>query len=99
MRVLRTLSFCLALVGASRAARAHVVTVDGSEADWSTRVPANSNVGIVARAAGNTGEYIFLDASGDRRTDAPSTANQDILRFQTTADATNLYFLIRAVGA
>jgi hypothetical protein len=82
-------------------ARAHTVVADGVTAEWSTRDASTSstaNVGIIVRDVGLTGEYVFIDAQGDVRTDLGSASEQDIVRFAVTADADSLSFLIRSAG-
>src|SRR5687768_108032 len=82
-------------------AEAHPVVVDGITSDWSSRNTPFANMGIVARDGQQRGEYIFVDAAGDERTDLTgSTAvEQDIRRFQVTADADSISFLVRTTGA
>lgn len=82
-------------VSLAATAHAHDVTVDGNVTDWSARLPPYNNLGIIVRDAAGSGEYVFDDAAGDVRTDAPVTPEQDITRLQVTANATTLYFLVR----
>ncbi|MBE2248082.1 MAG: lamin tail domain-containing protein [Myxococcus sp.] len=90
---MRTLT--VALVALALPALAYPVTVDGVGTDWSTRVPPAGNSGLVVRNAASQGEWVFVDAPGDQRTDAPSTTEQDIQQVRITGDATNLYVLVR----
>jgi hypothetical protein len=69
-------------------------TVDGSAADWSTRVPPFDDMGIIVRNAAQDGEYVFLDAMGDHREDLGATQPVDLRRVAFTADDENLYALI-----
>lgn len=84
---------------AAPAAFAHPVVVDGATSEWSSRAPSHANLGIVARDAMSTGELIWLDATGDARTDL-STPEEgaDLVRVAVTADATSLYFRLEAAG-
>lgn len=78
------------------AAEAHPVTVDGSAAEWLTRLPNADNLGLVARNAAGQGEYIWRDALADTRTDlATPEVVADIAAFQVTGDATGVGFLLR----
>ncbi len=77
-------------------AAAHPVTVDGSAAEWLTRLPNAGNVGLVARNAQGFGEYIWRDALADTRTDVSTPEIvADIAAFQVTGDATGVGFLLR----
>ncbi|MFO0593260.1 MAG: MYXO-CTERM sorting domain-containing protein [Polyangiaceae bacterium] len=77
-------------------ASAHPVTVDGVASEWSTRLPNADNLGIIARSATGTGEFIWRDAPADTRTDlATPEVIADIITFQATGDATGVAFLLR----
>ena len=83
------------VVSLASVARAHPVTVDGDRSDWLDRAPAEVNTAVVARGAGPVGELIWSDPSGDERTDFASPDGRvDLVSFATTADTTNLYFLV-----
>src|SRR3954451_15639453 len=84
---------------AAGSAAAHTVTVDGNANEWSARTLPFHNLGIVARSAGPSGEYVFDDAPGDQRTDLGPALNLDIVSFHVSADAAGLYFLIRVAQA
>jgi MYXO-CTERM domain-containing protein len=94
----RLIGFLLAgaaLAGPS-GALAHPVTVDGSTAEWLTRLPNANNLGIIARNAAGVGEYIWRDPAADTRTDiAMPEAAADIIAFQVTGDANGIGFLLR----
>ena len=90
--------FVLALAPAT--ALAHPVVVDGSPAEWLTRAPNHANLGIVARDAASEGELIWLDPTGDSRTDLVTPEEgADLVRVAITADRTALYFRLEAAGA
>lgn len=94
------LLFGLLLAGAALAApgvaAAHPVTVDGSAAEWLTRLPGADNLGLVARDAQGHGEYVWRDALADTRTDiATPEVVADIAAFRVTGDATGVGFLLR----
>ncbi len=75
-------------------AHAHPIVVDGDASDW-FGTPANHvDLGRVARDALQRGEMVWLDATGDERTDFASPDGQaDLGLFAVTADATHVYFL------
>jgi cysteine-rich repeat protein len=89
------LAACLAPV----TARAHLVTVDASPADWVVPLPAgpaNGNLGRLGTTATYAGEYVWWDKSGDTRTDlANPETRADLTEFAVTADTTYLYFKAR----
>jgi MYXO-CTERM domain-containing protein len=94
---MRFLSFFCALTISSPAA-AHPVVVDGAVADWMVRSPASANLAIVARDATSRGELVWLDATGDQRTDLGTAPEADLTSFAVTADATNIYFRASVAG-
>ena len=67
---------------------AHPITVDGSIDEWSTRSPEAANLGLVARNSSAQGELIWLDATGDARTDMVHELQADIISMALTADTT-----------
>ncbi len=83
------------ILGVGSRAFAHGVVVDGAATEWSTRAPTGANLGLVVRDAAEQGEYVWLDAARDTRTDlvSPETG-ADLQSFAVTADATNLYFRV-----
>lgn len=83
----------LALTLLSVDGQGHVVTVNGSAVDWWGSLPTNNNTGHIARYTGNYGEYVWKEVAGDDTSTAFS--GSDITEFRVTADATNLYFLVR----
>src|SRR5262245_34745987 len=94
-RLLRPVAAAVVLL-AGRRALAHPVSVDGDPSDWFTRVPNAQNLGIVARDAQGRGEYVWLDATADTRTDlATPEVVADIVAFQMTGDPAGLSFLLR----
>jgi hypothetical protein len=88
-----TLSACLLW---ATMASGYTITVDGDASDWLLEAPLNVNNGHIARDAALRGEYIWTDAEGDERTDfgAPDS-RVDITELRVTADAANIYFMIR----
>ncbi len=92
-------ALCAAVL-AGGAARAHPVTVDGSAAEWSSRVPNADNLGLVARNASSEGEYVWLDNNADTRTDLASPENDaNITRVQYTGTSAGLAVLVRLNSA
>lgn len=74
----------------------HSVMVDGLVTEWSTRVAPISNLGMVCRAPGGAGEFIWTDATGDARIDLSNPENAaDLTALQITGTATRLYILAR----
>lgn len=86
------------------------ITVDGSDTDWAAfgtgscpALPASNSgssldgIHVDCGLGLNGGtEWVWTDASGDERTDfATPDSRVDITQFRVTADATNIYFLIR----
>lgn len=71
---------------------AHSITVDGGASDW-VGTPASQ----VHATTVSQGEWIYTGESGDVRTDpsALSRPNYDLTEVRLTADATNLYLLVR----
>ncbi|TAK18990.1 MAG: hypothetical protein EPO40_35555 [Myxococcaceae bacterium] len=95
-RSLLAAAFALSVSALTGAALAHPVTVDGSAADWSSRVPTADNLGLVARNASSAGEYVWLDNAADARTDLATPENDaNITRVQYTGTATGLAILVR----
>ncbi|APR82311.1 BNR repeat domain protein [Minicystis rosea] len=80
----------------SALAAAHPVTVDGEPTEWLTRAPNGPNLGLIARGANGSGEYIWRDATSDTRTDllTPEVV-VDIAAFQVTGNAAGIGFLVR----
>ena len=100
----RSLSLSLSLVvgllsAAPAPALAHGVVIDGSATDWTTRAPNGPNLGLLARSATSSGEFVWVDARLDARTDFATPEPTDFTRFAVTADATNVYFLIELGAA
>ncbi|MCM2334072.1 MAG: hypothetical protein NDI82_08990, partial [Anaeromyxobacteraceae bacterium] len=90
------LAVLLAVALQPGAARAHPVTVDGSAAEWGWRDAGFPSSSQVRRTPGGAGELIWVDAIGDARTDLASPEwDADILSFEVTGDAANLYLLVR----
>jgi hypothetical protein len=86
----------IALAGPVLLASAHPVTVNGSSADWQARAPAFENTGIVTRNAAEDGEYNWSDRAQDERIDfASPDPRVDMTNVRFTADATNLYGLVK----
>ncbi|MDO9022945.1 MAG: lamin tail domain-containing protein [Deltaproteobacteria bacterium] len=95
-RSLVAVAFALGVTALSGAALAHPVTVDGSAAEWSARVPTADNLGLVARTASSTGEYVWLDNAADARTDLAAPENDaNITRVQYTGTPAGLAILVR----
>ncbi len=71
---------------------AHSVTVDGNAGDWVGTPPAQ-----VHDTAISAGEWIYRGEAGDVRGDPSGTieTNADITEVRFTADASNLYVLVR----
>ncbi len=81
-------------------AHAHPVTVDGNVGEWLARQPNVANLGIVARDASENGEFVWLDAVGDARTDLASPEEKaDIVSLAMTADVANLYVRTELVAS
>ncbi|HEV8325625.1 MAG TPA: lamin tail domain-containing protein [Myxococcota bacterium] len=81
-------------------AAAHTIVVDGAATDWVMAQPTNLNTGHIGRNATGQGEYVWNDPTGDERTDfAPGAgmpdAAVDIDQVAITADAANLYVIVR----
>jgi MYXO-CTERM domain-containing protein len=89
----------LALTMTASSAFAHPITVDGDPADWIARAPSSANLAIVARDRSQRGALVWLDATGDARSDLGDPAQVDITRFAMTADATNVYFRVDVAGS
>ena len=71
------------------------VTVDGDSSDWLLPAPLNLNTSHIARDDGLRGEYIWVDVSGDERTDfGLPDGRVDINEARITADSSNLYIMI-----
>ncbi len=99
MSVSRWVLVCVVLATfSSTRAHAHPVTVDGTFGDWLDRAPMGANLGIVARNSSGSGELVWVDATGDVRTDLASSSIGDLTRFALTADATNLYVRLEYAG-
>jgi len=95
-RSLLAAAFALGVSALAGTALAHPVTVDGSAADWSSRVPTADNLGLVARNASSAGEYVWLDNAADARTDLATPENDaNITRVQYTGTPTGLAILVR----
>jgi len=74
---------------------AHTITVDGDPSDWVMTPPASSNTGAIGRSLSLAGEYVWLDAGADERTDFASPDTRvDIREVRITADATRLHVLV-----
>jgi len=71
---------------------AHPITVDGNAADWVGTPSATVHATVTS-----AGEFIYTGESGDVRNDPSGTieSNADITEVRMTADATNLYILVR----
>src|SRR5690349_4691297 len=98
MRIRPLLAFASLGLALPATGSAHTVAADGASLEWSTRTTPADNMGIIARTATGAGEYIFIDALGDQRTDLGASTEQDIRRFAVTADADSISFLIRSAG-
>jgi MYXO-CTERM domain-containing protein len=99
--VIAALAVSISLALAPPLAEAHPVAADGVTTEWSARTTPFSNQGVIARDATATGEYIFVDAAADERTDLSAGAaapDVDLRRFAVTGDADSLSFLIRTTG-
>lgn len=86
----------IAIAGTGTAS-GHAITVDGSGADWAgVTPPTQENLGSIARNDSSDGQYIWIDAASDARTDlsSPELA-RDLVELRITGDATNLYFYAR----
>ena len=92
--ILAGLFVCASLIPG---ARAHVVTVDGNPADWFPREDLTVfNQGILATNAMRHGQYVWLDAPGDERTDFNSPDHEvDLREFRITASNPGMYILAR----
>ncbi|HEV8320358.1 MAG TPA: lamin tail domain-containing protein, partial [Myxococcota bacterium] len=78
------------------AAAAHTIAVDGVATDWTMAAPTNLNTGHIGRDALFQGEYVWNDPTGDERTFfATPDGRCDIDTFAVTADATNLYVMVK----
>jgi hypothetical protein len=92
---LRSLCLLIALAAAP-ATWAFPVTVDGDPSEWTLPAPADFNTGHIVRSASEQGAFVWTDAIGDERTDfASPDARVDMTEVAITADATNLYVLVR----
>ncbi|MBX7246441.1 MAG: hypothetical protein K1X53_13170 [Candidatus Sumerlaeaceae bacterium] len=80
------------VLGGTSTGFAHAITVDGSASDWTGSAPSQ-----IHDASYSNGEWIYKGESGDSRTDPvdPSDSNFDLTEVRLTADATNLYVLVR----
>ncbi len=76
----------------------HPVVVDGNPAEWTLAVPPSVNLGHIARNGAGEGEYVWIDAPGDERTDFANSSNVDILQIRVTSDSNNIYFLVEMAG-
>ena len=73
---------------------AHSIVVDGDATDWIMPRPPTVNLGHVARSSLSEGEYVWIDAQGDERTDFSFLDSQvDLVELRMTADPDNLYLL------
>jgi len=104
-RTLATLTTCMVLLISTLIAvnvGAHPVTVpDTSRAEWFAQGPSASNIGAIVRDTANRGEFVWSDAKRDQRIASTSgatgviTREADLVRFNTTADTSNLYFMAK----
>ena len=78
------------------------ITVDGDPSDWTGTAPT-----VVNTATVSSGEFIWNDTAGDDRGDGAYTYPTstdfppglfDILEIRLTADAQNLYFMVRVAN-
>ena len=84
------LAACLAW---SATAQAYTIAPDGDPVDWLLSAPADVNTGHIARDFTGIGEYVWLDAEGDERTDfATPDGRVDMVEVRTTSDGFFLYF-------
>jgi uncharacterized repeat protein (TIGR01451 family) len=79
---------------------AHPVTVsDGSRLDWFGLGPSGKNIGVLSHNTATQGEFVWADGRGDQRMTPTFTNNLtreiDLVRFNVTADTSNLYFLAK----
>ncbi|MBI5573259.1 MAG: lamin tail domain-containing protein [Elusimicrobia bacterium] len=74
-------------------------TIDGSDADWTGTPPSEVNRGVIS-----ANEWIWKDKISDERVDGGTSGtppedsvdkNYDITEFRVSADANNVYFLVR----
>jgi hypothetical protein len=72
--VIAALAVSISLALAPTLAAAHPVVADGVTTEWSARTTPFANQGVIARDATSTGEYIFVDAATDERTDLTAGA-------------------------
>lgn len=99
------LTLCLALlVGLllTMTAGAHPVAVtDSTRGDWFGNGPPASNIGTIVRDSTFRGEFVWTDAKADQRVASPVgatgniTPEADLIKFNVTADTSNLYFLVK----
>ena len=99
------LTLCLALlVGLllTMTAGAHPVAVtDSTRSDWFGKGPPASNIGTIVRDSTGRGEFVWTDAKADQRVASPVgatgniTPEADLIKFDVTADTSNLYFLVK----
>ena len=72
---------------------AYTITVDGNLSDWLLPAPTTQNLGHIQRDSSGRGEYIYLDASNDERTDFFNPDPQvDLVLLRITGDSNNIYF-------
>jgi uncharacterized repeat protein (TIGR01451 family) len=104
-RKLVTFSTCIILLISTLIAAnvgAHPVTVpDTSRAEWFAQGPSASNIGAIVRNTAGRGEFVWSDAKRDQRIASTAgatgviTREADLVRFNITADTSNLYFMAK----
>ncbi|MEO0471544.1 MAG: lamin tail domain-containing protein [Bacteroidota bacterium] len=96
---LRFASLLLALTAMCCSAFAQGITVDGSDADWtSLNAVGQTNIAHIARDGAGNGQFIWTDRTADERNDFTSPARDtrvDIEEVRITGDASNLYVMVR----
>ncbi len=85
----------LAAIAIPRDAHAYSIVVDGDPSDWPFAEPPSVNLGHLARGSLGGGSFIWLDATGDERTDfATPDPRVDLTQVRLTADSDHLYILV-----
>ena len=69
---------------------AHYINVNGDLGDWQGTASSVAHKDTISG-----GEWIYTGVANDERTDLPDHSNADIVEVRITADANNLYFLIK----